>query len=167
MKIKIRVQSAYQYKFMYSYKTDKKSDFEIGILDDKGNVISAAKGSGVKHNSILTPTVDGKWHREGYTLFTPSTGYVYLYVSGKDVDIYLDAISLYKSRLTYETQPDTYDNDLVLEDMSLEDDSGIDIPEIIIPDIDIELPEDEEISKKLNIHRNSSFLFFRVLFEFD
>ena len=75
---------------------------------------------------------------------------MYLYLTGNDVDIYLDAISLYKSRLTYETDPNTYDNDIVLEDLDIEstDDNLLDdyFNETIIDDLD-DNESNEEVSK--------------------
>ena len=118
LKVKVKVKSGYEYKFMYSYKTNRKSDFKIGILDDNGNELQPAYQSGVEHTGLLTPKTDGVWHREGYTLFTPASGYVYFFITGQDADIYLDAVSLYKSRLSCEEDPNTYDNDITSKDDS-------------------------------------------------
>ena len=132
--IKLDLKSVYQYKFMFSYRTDKASNLKIGILDDKGNEYKAA--AGVDAKAMLSPEItDGEWHRMGYTILTPASGYVYLKISGSNLDIDLDEISVYKSRLTYELDPNTYEGVVKIP--------TDDIPDIDIPDVDIDIPDTE------------------------
>ena len=140
--LKLELRSVYQYKFMFSYRAKSKSNLKIGILDDNGNELKLMNGVEGNISGLLTPVItDGEWQRMGYTFLTPVSGIVYLKIEGTDLDIDLDEISVYISRLTYELDPNTYKG-LVYKTPS---DDELDLP-IEIPDVEIEVPtEDLEI----------------------
>ena len=140
--LKLELRSVYQYKFMFSYRAKNKSNLKIGILDDNGNELKLMNGVEGNISGLLSPVItNGEWKRMGYTFLTPASGIVYLKIEGTDLDIDLDEISVYISRLTYELDPNTYKG-LVYKTPS---DDELDLP-IVIPDVEIEVPtEDLEI----------------------
>ena len=104
--VKIKLNSVYEYRFAFSYKSTKNNNIKVGILDDNMNELQPAFGSEFNTTGLISPSSnDGEWHRVGYSFLTPISGYVYLRISGTNADILLDDMMLFKSGLAYDTDP--------------------------------------------------------------
>ena len=106
MLVKIKLNSVYEYRFAFSYRSNHANDLKIGILDSNMNELKPSYGSSFTNTGLLTITQnDGNWHRVGYRFLTPIDGYVYLKITGTNLNIDLDDIMLFKSFLAYEEDP--------------------------------------------------------------
>ena len=145
--MKIKLNRVYEYRFALSYKTNKNSNFKIGILDDNMNEIKPTFGSDFKTTGLLSLNQsDSKWHRTGYKFLTPISGVVYLKLSGTDVDIKLDDLMLFKAGLVYDEDPNGI-GIIRTSDVTVIDDEPND-EVIVVPDDSVKKPDKKPVIKK-------------------
>ncbi len=103
------LKKGYVYLFSYSYRINKATNLQIGLVNSSGNPITADPESGKNYSSLLTPSVIGDWQREGFTFLSPADGKVSLRILGSNLDVDLDDIMLFDNYRAKKENPNIND----------------------------------------------------------